>query len=468
MIGATRAMVMGAMGLAACGGDPPDPAIDLDAALIAEGFTVQPGDAFAFGLADCADLPDCYASNASGSYLLFSVPPAPGAALPPIGPGTVNPPRTPAGQSVAWQLAPGEAVVITGRTPPPARYFSVAPYLFERQVGAERKTVFASVADATNNANLAHVGASAFDAEVAWIVASDGAIEARARAALVAAGWDAGAINPIVVAPGLVHLGVTPEADAVLALGRVALFDDPTAGAAYLADVPLEVRRVTADAASATAPLPIPTRVAPVSATDEAGLADAVDALGAAIIADLGARPYAELGVASAALVGAQVAPATCIARGTNCLGEVSDTVYGAGPIDVVVASGTLLLPDDPDDYLIVFGVNHEAAGLATYANVVVTYWAKRAGIAAFESPAMVGSADRYLPDHPDRARLFAVTIKRRCAGLANCLEIPTTFPGVPLDQTVALLFRAYLAPGSTVAPDPDALLTERVLHVHP
>ncbi|MCE9576648.1 MAG: hypothetical protein K8W52_26105 [Deltaproteobacteria bacterium] len=464
----TRAGAMAITIVAACGGDPPDPAIDLDGALVAEGFTVQAGDAFAFGLADCADLPDCYASNASGSYVLFSVPPAPGAPLPPIGPGTVNPPRTPAGQSVSWQLAPAEAVVITGRTPPPARYFSVAPYLFERQVGADRKTVFASVADATNNANLAHVGPSPFDAQVALVIASDGAVEARARAALVASGWDAGAINTVVVAPGIVHLGVAPEADSVLALGRVALFDDPAAGAAYLADVPLEVRRVTADAAIATAPLPTPTRIAPVSATDETSLAAGVDALAAAIEAELGARPHTEIGVASAALVGTRIAPAACIARTTDCLGEVSDTVYGAGPLDVVIASGTLLLPDDPDDYFIVFGVNHEAAGLATYANVVVTYWAKRAGIAAFESPDMVGSADRYLPTHPDRDRLFAVTIKRHCAGEVHCLEIPTTFPGVPLDQTVAFLFRAYLAPGSTVAPDPNALITERVIHVTP
>lgn len=464
--------------LSACG-DPtatPDAGVDvgpdappaLAVALTAAGFTVQVGDAFGFGLADCADLPDCYASNASGSYVLFSVPPTPGGALPPLGPTTVNPPRTPAGQSVAWQLGAHEAVVIAGITPPPARYWSVAPYLFERADGGARATVFASLADATNPINVAHVGASPFAARVAFIVAADAGVLAQARAGLIAAGWDPRAINPLPLAPDVVRLGTGGDADTVMALGRVALVDDPAAGAAYLADVPLEVLRLTATAPPPPAPLPAPPRTPPHSATDERSLEPAVDALEAAIRARLGAARADRLLLATAAQVAATLAPAGCIARLANCLGEVSDTVYAAGPLDVVLGGGALTLADDPGDYFLVFGVNHEAAGLATYSNVVVTHWAKRAGVLAFESPAMVGSAAAYLPDHPDRDRLFVVTIARRCGGAPYCLELPTSFPGVPLDQTLAFLFRAYLAPGAALAPDPAALVTERVIHVTP
>lgn len=470
--------------LAACDAAPATPAVDaavdaaidaaidarpaLAAALAAEGFTVQAGDAFGFGLADCAELPDCFASNASGSYLLFSVPPTPGGALPPLGATTVNPPRTPAGQSVAWQLGADEAVVIAGTTPPPARYWSVAPYLFERADGATRATVFASLTDATNLVNVAHVGSSPFAAQVAFVVAADAGVLARARAGLIAAGWDERAINPLVLAPDVVRLGAGGDADTVMALGRVALVDDPAAAAAYLADVPLTVLRLTASAPPPPAPLPAPPRTPPHSATDERGLEPAVDALEAAIRAQLGTAHADRLLLATAAQVSATLAPAGCIARLANCLGEVSDTVYAAGPIDVVLGGGALTLPDDPGDYFLVYGVNHEAAGLATYSNVVVTHWSKRAGVAAFESPAMVGSADAYLPDHPDRDRLFVVKVARRCGGAPYCLELPTTFPGVPLDQTLAFLFRAYLAPGAAVAPDPAALVTERVFHVTP
>lgn len=447
-------------------GDPDAPpgAPTLDDALAAEGFTVQAGDAFAFGLADCADLPDCFASNATGSYVLFSVPPAPGAPPPPMGPAQVQPPRTPPGQSVAWQLAPHEAVLITGRTPPPARYFSVAPYLFERADGDARATIFASLADATNHLTLRAGGGSPFGAEVALVVAADGAVRAKAEAALVAAGWDPAAVNPVVVSPGLARLGLEPDDDTVMALGRVALFDDPAAGAAYLADVPLEVRRLTAAPAVADQPLPAPPRTAPAGGLDEAPLQPAVDALGAAIRATLAPGSYGELPVVSAALVGLRIAPATCISQLTDCLGEVSDTVYAAGPADVLLSDGTLTL--GPTDRLIVYGVNHEASGLATYANVVVNLWSKRAGVATFESPDMPGSADAYLPDHPDRGSLFVVEIARACGGRPHCLELSESFPGVPADETLALLFRAYLQPGSTVAPPAAALVTERVLRV--
>lgn len=186
------------------------------------------------------------------------------------------------------------------------------------------------------------------------------------------------------------------------------------------------------------------------------------------IEAELGDTPHTLLPIASAALVDTQLSPEACIASLTNCLGEVSDTVYAAGPLAVVLGSGTALLSETPGERYLVFGVNHEATGLATYANVVVTHWSKRAGIASFESPDMPGSADAYLPDHPDRDALFVVEIARACEGRPHCLEIATDFPGVPPDESLAFLFRAYLAPGGTVAPDPAALVTARVIHVTP
>lgn len=440
----------------------------LEQALVDQGFVVQEGDAFAFGLTDCADLPDCYASNATGSYLLFSVPPAPGAALPPMGDGTVPPPRTPEGQSVAWQLDPGEAVLVTGRTPPAARYFSLAPYLFERDDDGTRTTVFASVADATNNATLAAAGHEPFDSTTAFLVVADAGVEQRARAALAAAGWDGDAVHTIVLSPSIARLGLEPAADTVMALGRVALFDDPAAGAAYLADVPLEVWRLSSVAPEAAEPLPAPPRTPPRNAGSERALGDAVDALEAAIVAELGDTPHTLLPIVSASLVDTQLAPETCIATLTNCLGEVSDTVYAAGPLGVVLGGGTALLSEAPGERYIVFGVNHEATGLATYANVVLTHWSKRAGIASFESPDMPGSADAYLPDHPDRDALFVVEVARACEGRPHCLELATEFPGVPPSESLAFLFRAYLAPGGTVAPDPAALVTARVIHVTP
>ena len=62
--------------------------------------------------------------------------------------------------------------------------------------------------------------------------------------------------------------------------------------------------------------------------------------------------------------------------------------------------------------------------------------------------------------------RLFAVEVARSCAERAFCHELATSFPGVPLDEDLFFVFRAYVAPGNTVSPAHDEILTERVLHV--
>ena len=451
-------LVMGFLCVAACGVDAGKD-VDLHDALAARGFAIGDGSAFAFGIDDCAHLPDCFESDETGSYLLFALPPAPGGTLPAPEPGAidVHPPLP--GESVTWQLGANEAVLIAGRMPPAARYFSVAPYLFDRQAGATRTTVLASVADATNNASM---GDGAFDTDGAFLIVADRGVEARAREALAGAGWAPDAIHTIVMSPELVHVGVDAAADTVTAVGRVALFDDPNAGAAYLTDVPLQVLRLTAPGDAAD-PFPAPPRLLRVSATDERALAPAVTALGQAIETSLGSAPHAELAIADYPTTTAQTTPRSCIGTLASCRGDTSDSVYATVPLD-----GAHMLSDDPHDYFIVYGVNHEAAGLATYSNVVVTSSAWPAALASVESPYMAGGADRYLPDHPDRDKLFAFKVSRACGYEPGCLEVGSGFLGLPLDASYAFLFRAYLAPGSTVSPDPAALLTEHVIHVLP
>ena len=76
----------------------------------------------------------------------------------------------------------------------------------------------------------------------------------------------------------------------------------------------------------------------------------------------------------------------------------------------------------------------------------------------------MPGSVDRYLPDHPDADQLFALKVARDCGADAYCLEIPTGFPGVDPDQDLQFLGRAYIQPGTSVAPAAGELMTERVI----
>ena len=58
--------------------------------------------------------------------------------------------------------------------------------------------------------------------------------------------------------------------------------------------------------------------------------------------------------------------------------------------------------------------------------------------------------------------------VARACGSDPACLQAGTDFPGVSVGGNVAFLFRAYLAPNSTVSPDPTALIAEHVIHVVP
>lgn len=170
----------------------------------------------------------------------------------------------------------------------------------------------------------------------------------------------------------------------------------------------------------------------------------------------------------SAAAVSAVLDPETCLRSLTNCLGEVSDTTYAAGPRSVARGGEPLRLSEEPSEYFIAYGVNHEASGKATYANLVVQNQARQAGVADFTSRQMARSAERYLPGHPDADKLFAVKVARACQQEPYCIEVPTSFPGVGLDESLLFVFRAYLEPGRSVASAPSELLTERVLYVVP
>jgi hypothetical protein len=132
------------------------------------------------------------------------------------------------------------------------------------------------------------------------------------------------------------------------------------------------------------------------------------------------------------------------------------------------MTANTLFLTDAPGERIVALGVNHAAFGRATYSNMVVMNSARLAGVAAMTSEQMRGSADALLPDDPDAEYLYAVSIMRDCGDEPYCVEVPTGFPGVDLDEALSFAFRAYVQPGASVSPAPRELIVERLLHVVP
>lgn len=441
----------------------------VEAALTAEGLDFAVGAAVPFRVGDCARLASCFGNNATSPYVLFAIPPAPGDDGAGLASALDGLQGVPTGTSVVQRLRPDEAVVIVGRTPPKARYFGFTPYLFDRDDGTgARKTVFASLGDTLNPVTLRHFGASPFDASFAIVMAADATTEQRARAALEKAGYPAATVSTTVLPSSVVRLGTTRASDVTLLLGRVALFEDATRGAAWLDAPPLAVLRVTPKAAmgaAAARPIPAPARAARGSGTNEEALSASLDALGTAIAARHANHAATEVPIGDGQLVGGFLNPEACIANLSNCLGDNGDALYAAGPIAVALGSGKLLLSDDPDDFFVVYGVNHEASGKGTYSNFLVQNAARQEGVAAWDSTRMAGSADAYLPTDANRGKLFAVRVARRCAGAPHCLEVPTGEPGVPLEGNLLFVFRTYLEPGRPVSPDASEVLVERVWH---
>ena len=428
-------------------------------------FEVGEGAAVTFRVEDCEELPDCFATNASSPYLLFGLPPSPGAGMPPIGSTLGVVPRLSSDLTPTWHLDSDEAIVIAGSMPPPAAYFSLAPYLFDRADGTGgRSVIFASLFDATNHVHFAENG-TGFAEPFVVVLTPDAGVAGRVVEAIARAEPSA---TPLVIPipPGPLRLGSDAEADGVGVLGRVALFDDEEQGETWLSEVETEweVLRLSPVGTFDSEPFEVGPRQSRALGNSESPLTEALDALGESIRDEYGEASVEPVPITSARLIAALLRPEGCIEQGRNCLGDNGDTVYAAGPVS---PAGEVLPLEFPDEgFFVVFGVDHEATGNATYANAVLNLAEKRAGVAASDSRSWTDSAARYLPDHPDQSQLFAWHFARSCDGLENCTEVPRTFPGVPDDGNVLFVFRAYLNPNSTVSTDPSFMVPERAVWV--
>lgn len=100
----------------------------------------------------------------------------------------------------------------------------------------------------------------------------------------------------------------------------------------------------------------------------------------------------------------AQLAPSNssdgraCLAANTFCAGATRDAVYGD--------SGTVLALGDGDDSLIVVvGVNHQAAGVATFSNIAINSLGVT-GVAGVTDSQFNGSAAYFAPHLPSSSDL--------------------------------------------------------------
>jgi len=436
-------------------------------ALERDGFIVQEGKLGVIdilGLFEAGYLDSCYGNNPSTPYMLYWMPAAPGETIDrtefiEIGKAVGNKFLI-EGLQDDFKLRPDEALVLVGSTPPPAAYFSYRSYLFSRVIAGERRTLFPSLGDTLNHLRINTSGTpngvegNPFDRETIIVTTADKAIDGRVRRAAQSAGYSSAVMNTDVIPSGLVRMGLEADADNFLVLLRLAFFEDKEAGDAFMENPGVSVFRLTPKEPASLVPYGVQQlRPRGTGNAKELDLFGAVSDLRQAILAKYAGLNATELNTSIWLLEGFDA-----IQRSVNVIGENRDTTY--------LRTDEFTLDDDPDEFLIVYGVNHAVTGRATYSNFGI-YGAKILnGIGAVSSHDLSGTAETYIPGHAASGDLYAWKVARRSRGDPRCLEIPwgRKAHGVDLDEAAFVGFRAYVEKETKVGPFWSELLYDRVV----
>lgn len=387
--------------------------------------------------------------------------------------------------SGTWHLRPDEALVLVGTTPPPVRYFGLQAYLFfrfnpEMEDDPEAcppncypyQRQWNNFGDQINQLTIHSAGTpngapgDPFNKLTVLIVTADQDIDARVREAARKAGYPPPIINTEPMPQSLLNLGIGATADAFNLLFRAALGlteKDAAALLEYKAHPPFRVFRVTPDAEPpevAANPFPIPEFRRHGTGETEFYLLPAVEELRTAILDaydddGLAAQEFkSDQGPCHFGLYGIQ--------QKVDDIGPSIDSLYlDTGQQDL----GTL----GPDDFFIVYGVNHQQTGKAMYMNITMYGTTKQ--IAAYQIPDadLLGSAEDYLPGgYRDVDKLYAYKFARECGEEENCLEVPYGCPGMAADETAYIIWRNYLEAATKTGADRAEVILDRVIKFSP
>jgi len=359
-----------------------------------------------------------------------------------------------------WQLNPDEALVIVTKTPPECTYFSYCGFIFYKYYEKEkqRKLVWTSFNDPLNKLTIKTSGTpngakgNPFNQDTIIIVTADKGTDQRIRSAAESAGYSADIINTYVIPSSMVKLGIGPEFDTIVFGQRMALFADEKAGQEYVNAITAAIK-VIPNSRAGLDPFPAPELRVRGTGKTEVDLQPALEELRKAILAKYSSLSAKELGTyvwLSESYDAVQTE--------TYVAGESRDTVY--------LRSDTFTLGDDPDEFTIVYGVNHGASGKATYANCNFYGEAGWNGVAGIYSTEYEGSAEEYLPGNPMAKYLYVCKFARSCDSEKTCVAVPTgpKAHGVELDEPAFIGFRAYMEPSTKVGPCYTELLYDRVI----
>jgi hypothetical protein len=430
-------------------------------ALEQDGFIVQDGNLSFFdviGFYNSGLTQSCFGNNPATPYVAFWLPPGPGQT-------GISLLKSPNGLAVDWHLRPDEAIVYIGRTPPECSYFSYRSYVFDKFYPheGEYKRIFGDLGDTLNLKTIKTEGTpnggegDPFNQTTVIISTADKGIDERIRNAAESAGYLSSIINSDVIPSSILNMGLDNSSDTFAFIIRLNFFQDELAGNAYVNDPPGTVLRITPAQPPELNPYKVPElRVRGTGNASELDLMPDLNELRQSILDQYGNLRATELETHVWLYTPAQGYDA--IQRGVFVLGPNRDTYY--------LNTTHFALGDDPNDFLIVYGVNHAATGKATYSNFALYGADILNGVGCVNSQDLWGTAEEYMPENSKAKYFYVWKVARNCTGDPHCLEIPWGVKayGIELDQPAFVGFRGYLEKNMTVSSSYDEILYDRVI----
>lgn len=430
--------------------------------LVKKGFDVKEGEYKELDFMDlyCSGTIDsCNGNNANNRYLAAVVPPLEG--------------QADTAFEFLFRIRRNEAIVVVGPTPPPCDYYSYVSLLYSRYEEGWGPTnshkIFSSFGDPLNRFIIKTTGGD-FNKNVFLVYTADRKTNRAVRAAAKRAGFPDRVFNTVVIPSSILKTNdaLDETADQVIIGQRTALWKDGSDdGGGYIEHPGVRVFRITPPDGSHD-PLPMPRQMVRGSGSTEFDLGPAVEKLREAILDQNGTLVAQEL-ITDQWVLQSPIAIQTL----TDALGDSSDTTY-------LYTRQLFKLTDNPDDFLIVYGPNHQKTGKAVYHSITIYSGYKACGIAtaydhcyADDCLAFSGSADVYLPNEAPKiaGKLYAVKVARHCGeNDPYCLEVPIAGcgEGTQLDDEMFVGFRAYIDPKTKTGPSYTELLFDRVIHFTP
>ncbi len=462
---------------------------DVDAfkqALEKDGFTVQKGGLGYFDwntLYEKGVLPSPYGANPATKYLSYFVPPAPDHKVPELFSKIARALGVSPNVSPFWNLGADEAIVFVGKTPPECKYFGYDHYIVDRTYGNETRWIFADLPDPINNLVINTEGTpnglpgNPYNQTTVIVATSDRGIDQRIRAAALSAGYSANIFNTQVFPSAMLNMGLGNNSDTFAIYIRPSLFKNKQAGDNYINKTPATIFRITPNQTTKPDPYSFPEIRVRGTGKTELNLTDDLNKLRQAILKKYSGLKASELPVSQAVPLGIDA-----IQRGIDAIVPTNDACYlwtinqtpssPTPPFFIPLQSYPFLrdsgvtLGNDPNEFVIVYGVNHVATGKATYQNFVVN------GVDIMNSVGMIsdsdlnGTAQTYLPDNPNAKYLYVYKIARNCSGDPHCYDLPygVGSRGINLDQPLSIYFRIYLEKSTKIGPSYSEIVYDRAI----